>query len=41
MKGMLEVSYCTTEVQLADGFTKTLKVDKFVFLRDQLGLIHV
>lgn len=26
MKGMLEISYCPTELQLADGFTMTLKL---------------
>ena len=39
-KGMIEVVYCPTEAQLADGFTKTLKIDKFAFLREKLGLIE-
>jgi len=37
-KGMIEVEYCPTEAQLADGFTKALKIDKFTCLRDKLGL---
>lgn len=39
--GMIEVQYCPTEVQLADGFTKALKLDKFEFLRRKLGVISV
>jgi len=39
-KGMIEVVYCPTEAQLADGFTKPLKIDIFSFLRDKLGLIE-
>ncbi|XP_050901883.1 secreted RxLR effector protein 161-like [Lathyrus oleraceus] len=39
--GMIEVQYCPTEVQLADGFTKALKLDKFEFLRKQFGVISV
>jgi hypothetical protein len=38
-KGMIEVIYCPTEVQLVARFTKSLKLDKFVYLRDKLGLI--
>jgi len=41
MKGMLEVIYCPTECQLTDVFTKALKIDKFVYLRDKLGLISL
>lgn len=33
MKRMLEVTYCPIKVQLANGFTKALKTNKFVFLR--------
>ncbi|CAJ2645779.1 unnamed protein product [Trifolium pratense] len=29
--GMIEVQYCPTEVQLADGFTKAVKLDRFEF----------
>jgi hypothetical protein len=39
-KGMIEVVYCPTEAQLADGFTKAIKIDKFSYLRDKLGLIE-
>jgi hypothetical protein len=39
-KGMIEVEYCPTEAQLADGFTKALKIDRFTCLRDKLGLIE-
>jgi len=39
-KGMIEVVYCPTEAQLADGFTKPLKIDRFTCLRDKLGLIE-
>jgi hypothetical protein len=39
-KGMIEVVYCPTEAQLAYGFTKALKIDRFTFLRDKLGLIE-
>ncbi|XP_045810869.1 secreted RxLR effector protein 161-like [Trifolium pratense] len=37
--GMIEVQYCPTEVQLADGFTKAVKLDRFEFLRRSLGLV--
>jgi len=37
-KGILEIIYRLTEIQLADGFTKALKLDKFTYLRDKLGL---
>lgn len=38
---MLGVSYCPTKLQLANEFTKTLNIDKFVYLREQLGLMYV
>lgn len=38
-KGMNEVIYHPTKAQLVDGFTKSSKLDKFVYLRDKLGLI--
>lgn len=41
MKGMIEVMYCTTQDQLADEFTKALKVVSFEYLRDQLGLVVI
>ncbi|WJX32734.1 hypothetical protein P8452_21024 [Trifolium repens] len=34
--GMIEIQYCPTELQLADGFTKALKLERFEFLRRQL-----
>jgi len=39
-KCMIEVVYCSTKVQLAEGFTKALKIDKFSYLMDKLGLIE-
>jgi hypothetical protein len=39
--GMVEVQYCPTEVQLADGFTKAIKLDGFEFLRKQLGVCSI
>jgi hypothetical protein len=36
---MIQVQYCPTEVQLADGFTKAVKIDRFEFLRKQLVMI--
>lgn len=29
--GMIELQYCPTELQLADGFTKAMKIDRFEF----------
>jgi hypothetical protein len=37
--GMIQVQYCPTEVQLADGFTKVVKIDRFEFLGKQLVMI--
>ncbi|CAJ2645977.1 unnamed protein product [Trifolium pratense] len=34
--GMIEVQYCPTEVQLADGFTKAVKLDRFEFFKEEL-----
>ncbi|KAK2393902.1 hypothetical protein P8452_15818 [Trifolium repens] len=39
VNGNIEVLYCPTEVQLADGFTKAVKLDRFEFLRKKLRLI--
>jgi len=39
-KGMIEVVYCHIEAQLAYGFTKALKIDRFSYLRDKLGLVE-
>ena len=35
---MIEVQYYPTELQLVDGFTKALKLDRFEFLRKKLGV---
>ncbi|KAK2361452.1 secreted RxLR effector protein [Trifolium repens] len=39
--GMIQVQYCPTEVQLADGFTKAMKLDRFEFLMKQLGIVSL
>jgi len=39
--GMIELHYCPTELQLACGFTKAVKLDKFEFLRKKLGVFDV
>jgi len=39
--GMIELHYCTTELQLADGVTKAVKLDRFEFLRKELGVFDV
>jgi transposase InsO family protein len=39
VNGNIEVVYCPTEIQFADGFTKAVKLDRFEFLRKKLGLI--
>jgi hypothetical protein len=39
MNGNIELVYCPTEIQFADGFTKAVKLDRFEFLRKKLGLI--
>ena len=38
-KGMIEVVYCSIEAQLANGFTKALKIDIFTCLREKFGLM--
>lgn len=40
-KGKLSVKYCPTTVQVADIFTKPLKIDQFKELRSRLGVIEV
>ena len=40
-KKKLELVYCTTEDQLADVFTKPLRVERFEKLRDMLGVFSV
>jgi len=39
--GMIELHYCPTKLQLADGFTKAVKLDRFEFLRKELGVFDV
>lgn len=39
-KGMIEVVYCPDEFQTADVLTKALKVDRFVQLRKELGMLE-
>ena len=34
------MKYCPTELQLVDGFTKALKLDRFEFLRKKLGVLQ-
>jgi hypothetical protein len=41
VNGMIQVQYCPTEVQLANGFTKAVKLDRFEFLRKQPGVCSV
>jgi hypothetical protein len=38
--GMIKVQYCTTELQLADSFTKAVKLDRFEFFRKKLGVFQ-
>jgi hypothetical protein len=37
-KGALQIFHCSTKLQLADIFTKSLKVDKFIKLRSLIGM---
>ena len=40
-KKQLDLKYCSTEMQLADILTKGLKVNKFIELRDKLGVSSI
>lgn len=40
-KGALQIVHCSTELQLADIFTKALKVDRFIKLRSLIGMKEV
>jgi len=40
-KGKLILEYCKTKLQVADIFTKTLKGEKFINLKDMLGVISL
>lgn len=37
----LEVRHCSSETQLADSFTKGLKIDKFLTLRKKLKIVQI
>lgn len=40
-KGKLILEYCKTELQVVDIFTKTLKGEKLINLKDMLGIISL
>ena len=40
-KGALQIVHCSTELQLADIFTKALKVDRFIKLRSLIEMKEV
>jgi len=40
-KGALQIVHCSTELQLADIFTKPLKVERFIKLRSLIGMKEV
>jgi len=40
-KGALQIVHFSTELQLADIFTKPLKVDRFIKLRSLIGMKEV
>jgi len=40
-KEALKIVHCSTELQLADLFTKPLKIDRFVKLRSMIGMVKV
>jgi len=37
-KNMIKLEYCISEDQIADIFTKPLKIDAFIKLRDMFGM---
>jgi len=37
--GELQLAYCSTEVELTDILTKTIRSDRFVKLRGELGFV--
>ena len=39
-KGDIKIEYCNTKEQVADLFTKPLPLKKFMYLRDQLGVVN-
>ncbi|XP_058748407.1 uncharacterized protein LOC131621385 [Vicia villosa] len=36
---MFEVVHCSTQKQLADVFTKTIKIEHFIYLRNEIGIV--
>ena len=40
-RGELEVRHCSSEAQLADIFTKGLKIDRFLNLRKKLRIVQI
>ena len=38
-KGSIKVEYCSSQEQVADLFTKSLSLDKFIYFRDKLGVV--
>jgi hypothetical protein len=41
MNGKIEVVHCPTHDQMADGFTKAVKLDRFEALRECLGIVKL
>jgi len=39
--GMIELHYCPAKLQLGDGFTKAMKLDRFEFFRKNLGVFDM
>ena len=40
-KNKVKLNYCTSEMQIADLLTKSLKINRFCVLRDMVGVISV
>lgn len=40
-QGELEARHCSSEAQLAEIFTKGLKMNRFLTLRKKLGIVHI
>jgi hypothetical protein len=38
--GVVELSYCNSQIQVADIMTKPLKLEQFLRLRNMLGMIE-
>lgn len=39
--GKLNIKHCTSELQLADLFTKAFRTKRFRWLRDTIGIVNV